>query len=844
MSSRVESRMPLAARVQTRRPRLYDVLAVREPGVTIVAAPRGFDSTQVILDCAQHARAQGPIRVGWFDYARGDEAASAGTPSDVVESAVRAFVAEHAPRARPTGIGDAATSPYDGAVDEHVRTPCLVVIDTGEQPGGGFVDSVCGLADDAPQVAVVVVVRELNAVPARARERLSACATTIVTASDLALTVEETTATLLACGVPAPRRYAEAVHAVVHGHPDLTAELAAQLGAMAIPLEPAELSALVSRDRLLGTAAGEQDLVTALGWLALATAPTRGLAERLLAGSDVDSVFAAAERAGLGMWALTLGEQRFQIAPHARAYLAELAGRDPRSADLGREVVAWAEGRGLLVEALTCALDLGWLEEVHRLASTHLGRLLLARPAVLRPVVEHLLTVAPGRGPEVAGLALAAYSNGTAMRSLVAPIIMASAARRARSETPQERLVRHWALATAARLRGCPDPAPTNGPTLREHWSDDPATAACEIEFEMECALARAAHGDVAGALTLLASVAERDGRGGHPRRMRALAAAAALRAAAGELNVARRLLAEAPRGEWPDHWLDDVPGIQWRAARAWLALEDGDASRAREHLVVAVSVADPTEYWTYLAEPLAATVAVLGPDADVERWQTLFHDAVDWQSAPAPWALTALRVEADALLHTPPSPASARDRAVPIGETAESVLAWSWLAYVDGHLEEAAVGSAAARAGALGSVRRKIELATLEAALESRSAGSSREARRSWADLYRAHRLSVPASRLPERDRRALLGAPVRPRIEVPRGDLPGRELTDRELDVLRQLALGRKLAQIARANVVSLNTVKTQVRSIYRKLGVASRWDAVDMAIARGMLVEGEDG
>ena len=61
---------------------------------------------------------------------------------------------------------------------------------------------------------------------------------------------------------------------------------------------------------------------------------------------------------------------------------------------------------------------------------------------------------------------------------------------------------------------------------------------------------------------------------------------------------------------------------------------------------------------------------------------------------------------------------------------------------------------------------------------------------------------------------------------------------LTAAELGVLRLLPTHLSLAQIADQQVVSRNTVKTQVASIYRKLGVNHRNEAVDCARAQGLL------
>jgi LuxR family transcriptional regulator, maltose regulon positive regulatory protein len=55
---------------------------------------------------------------------------------------------------------------------------------------------------------------------------------------------------------------------------------------------------------------------------------------------------------------------------------------------------------------------------------------------------------------------------------------------------------------------------------------------------------------------------------------------------------------------------------------------------------------------------------------------------------------------------------------------------------------------------------------------------------------------------------------------------------LTEAEQRVLGLLARGRTNPEIAAALVVSINTVKTQVQSIYRKLNVKSRWEASEAA------------
>lgn len=62
--------------------------------------------------------------------------------------------------------------------------------------------------------------------------------------------------------------------------------------------------------------------------------------------------------------------------------------------------------------------------------------------------------------------------------------------------------------------------------------------------------------------------------------------------------------------------------------------------------------------------------------------------------------------------------------------------------------------------------------------------------------------------------------------------------ELTGRELAILASLGTGDSITAIARRHFVSANTVKTQLRSVYRKLGVRSRDAAVHEARRRGLL------
>jgi DNA-binding NarL/FixJ family response regulator len=62
--------------------------------------------------------------------------------------------------------------------------------------------------------------------------------------------------------------------------------------------------------------------------------------------------------------------------------------------------------------------------------------------------------------------------------------------------------------------------------------------------------------------------------------------------------------------------------------------------------------------------------------------------------------------------------------------------------------------------------------------------------------------------------------------------------DLTARERDVLRQVALGKSNKDIASALGVSDETVKTHLRHLFAKLGAENRAQAAVRALARGVV------
>jgi LuxR family transcriptional regulator, maltose regulon positive regulatory protein len=77
-----------------------------------------------------------------------------------------------------------------------------------------------------------------------------------------------------------------------------------------------------------------------------------------------------------------------------------------------------------------------------------------------------------------------------------------------------------------------------------------------------------------------------------------------------------------------------------------------------------------------------------------------------------------------------------------------------------------------------------------------------------------------------------------LRTTIKRRNGSLNGK-LTERELDVLRLLVGELSTRQMARGLYLAPNTVRTHIKSIYRKLEVSSRKEAVEEAYLRKLLL-----
>lgn len=331
-----------------------------------------------------------------------------------------------------------------------------------------------------------------------------------------------------------------------------------------------------------------------------------------------------------------------------------------------------------------------------------------------------------------------------------------------------------------------------------------------------------------------------------------------------GDLVVAQHWLDQLD-GATPAEGLEEVSGTGAVVARALVALGRLDLEAAGTALSALAWIGDPVlrdELWGFVAYArceLAVlrgdrTAALHALDAAVAA-----HASTCRPGAFVPDLLLGARVDLLAALGD-----GNRARAVLDEQQGLSLLLRVRRARVDLLIGDVvAARTHAVRVGAVStSTRHRVQALLVEAVAEQRlgqGADAAVAATRA-AELAHAQGLLQPFAQVPLAElRHVAAGAPVpggptwhavgllREVLEEPVLGVVGEampttltvvELTERERAVLGELASTPSLDVVAARLFVSTNTVKTQVRSLYRKLGVHNRDDAVVAAYRSGLL------
>ncbi|MDD7945638.1 helix-turn-helix transcriptional regulator [Microbacterium sp. NE2HP2] len=310
----------------------------------------------------------------------------------------------------------------------------------------------------------------------------------------------------------------------------------------------------------------------------------------------------------------------------------------------------------------------------------------------------------------------------------------------------------------------------------------------------------------------------------------------ALIQASAGELPAAQSWVEQTLARPWPDDILDEYQGSLLRIAESRLALERGDAAAAEAAVATIWPIIDTIEHWPALGAARAwADISAGRPVEGLERLRSLRSRRGRRMSASSP-AARMLDATESMLALAAADLASARRLASRPSDRAEVVLAAARVAVFDRQHERALklLNAVMTR-----TPRQRTEAAALEAILLHRL-GRVDEARalagRAGA-LARTYGLRTPFLILPAAEHDLFQGdvddlpAPVTIAGVAP-------QLTTRESIVARHLVDTANMEEIAARLHVSINTVKSQRRSLYRKLGASSREEAIAAALAYGLL------
>ncbi|WP_307042621.1 helix-turn-helix transcriptional regulator [Agromyces ramosus] len=332
------------------------------------------------------------------------------------------------------------------------------------------------------------------------------------------------------------------------------------------------------------------------------------------------------------------------------------------------------------------------------------------------------------------------------------------------------------------------------------------------------------------------------------------LAMLSGMHALDGDILVAREYV-DLARGEpWTDQQRAMYTGTFYRIAEAVIALEQFDTTAAQNHLDAMIHDRGTIEHWVAIVRVEAMTALL--SDAAATGLSRLESFAISRGSDGRSPSRRASLASVRALLHlalgnidaaseilrrdAPASPQTNVDRAR--------------VSLVRDHTG-AALRDLRAIAGTSQSSRTSAEASAIEAAVLLRvsSTGASRSAvdrlgallrdtgQRSAIALLPRADLERVRSALSKRGHDALFEGVELRSVFVDTDT--GSTLTPRELEVLKALERTGSTSQIASALFVSVNTVKSQVKSIYRKLGVNNREDAIAVAIARHLFIDTED-
>lgn len=598
-----------------------------------------------------------------------------------------------------------------------------------------------------------------------------------------------------------------------------------------------------------------------------------------LAGEGAAALLGRLERDGLGAWeepaavpggAPGAAGPELRLTPVVRAALrADLERAEPGSVDgLLRAVVAWGLDGGRYYPAVHAAAETGDVDLVTTVVMRVWGAGQRASAEDTIRVLERLPRTAVAGRPPLA-LLLALLHNTRAEHRARALEWFAVAAGGAVLHLPRattaERAVLRAAESVAMRLLGRGGRARTAALAAAEHLAATPPGTDATVDglrglLHRQLGTSLLTAGDVERGLEVAAGGLAHE-RTGSLGAFTAQALGAGFLAVQGDVAGARVVTAAAAAAEPPRRPETAYRRSPLDLARVHLALEDGDPAAAVALLDDLSDELRTNEFWPAFAEARATADLLLGHAVAGEevlasalhrgrRAPTTAYWRARLAAARAVLALAAGQPERGLALLEPvrgPHAAArvARGRlllSVGRRDEARALLAAPDLPDEGPRLRAArrfvlAAATApdpGATGGAEADARRAVAARALREACAVVAAGGSRTG---WLLVGPAERAALAALGAPDAATAGVLTDLAGLPAPVPDA-APGAGLSERELVVLRELAGDAGLAEVAARLHVSHNTVKSQARTAYRKLGVRSRADAVARLRELGLL------
>ncbi|MBF4993436.1 hypothetical protein ITX31_04825 [Arthrobacter gandavensis] len=547
------------------------------------------------------------------------------------------------------------------------------------------------------------------------------------------------------------------------------------------------------------------------------------------------------------------------VVPLLRGALLSQA-RKTRSARLSALEEACARyflAEGLALEALRHAMGADSLDLATDVIRNCALELFTFHETETRKLLEGVSLLRLARQPAPA-LALAVLYNSSAFRRIrgaeLAALALSGARMIFRSMPAAERLLLILVEAVTLRGSGQTDRSAARARTGLQIYAEMPLAERERIGPLESVAVAHLGislwrHGateEAEDAFTRAASLAAAQHQPDYEGYYHSLSAC--ILAGRGDLTGAARFLQRCSDLGWGSTELHHYSVTPLRLAQAMAALETGDAAAAKAALAGVLGQADTMELWPRVRYLDAVSDLIAGnPEPAAARLEDVIANRSGLPPISGPEHALLVRVQSLLMLAGGfPGRALAAAESLP---RFERDLVTARIHLATGHAGKTL--SAVIRLGAGGSLREQAEVAGLSVAarlqLESALAPGVKLELARLSVLYQEHGLRLSTALLPAADLERVRNAAAETGHDVGLGPFPESiigstagmpDLTPRELAILNSLTQSGSLAEIAGIHFVSVNTVKSQLRALYRKLGVTGRAEALNEALRRGLL------